>query len=434
MAFFMRKMISILMISTLLMVIPQGKLIASQEENVEELSQAAQEEDVEELSQAVQDDVVPQTLKDSELYSKSAALIDGSTKRVLYGKEESTPLANASTTKILTCIVALEAGVISDTTTASSRAVGQAKVRLGLEEGTEYKFKDLLYCLMLESYNDCAVAIAEHVAGSVEAFAEMMNKKALEIGCIDTYFITPNGLDDENENGFHHTTAEDLCRIMAYCSWDSPKSAEFCEITQTMSYSFENNGRSYTASNHNQLFSKIEGVVSGKTGFTADAGYCYVASFERSGKKMCLALLGCGWPNNKTYKWSDSLKLLGYGLTNYDLENIYETPFLECREVFEGIASNCSLSNWRQTCYLEGKLEGEKELIYLVSLDDTISRQVQWKEDLTAPIEEGDILGYYLICINEECVYSEPIRAEISVEKWCFSMFFERVCKEFLLY
>lgn len=428
MAFFMRKIISLLIIFVLLTG-GAGRFVSASQENTERAETVQGTGRFEESEGTAE-----MSLTDSELYSKSAALMDGSTKRVLFGKEESIPLANASTTKILTCIVALEAGVLSDTTMVSSRAVRQPKVRLGMTEGTEYKIKDLLYCLMLESFNDCAVAIAEHVAGSVEEFAQMMNQKALEIGCQDTYFITPNGLDDENENGFHHTTAEDLCRIMAYCSWDSPKAAEFCEITQTMSYSFENNGNSYTASNHNQLFSKIHGVVSGKTGFTADAGYCYVASFERDGKKMCLALLGCGWPNNKNYKWADSLKLLEYGLTNYKLENIYEPPFLEKQAVLEGISLSSTISNWRQNCYLDGYIEAEPELNYLVSLDDAVSYEVQWKEEMTAPIEEGEILGYHLIFMNEECVYSEPIKAGRSVEKWSFFVFFELVCKEFILF
>lgn len=374
------------------------------------------------------------TLKPSELYSKSAVLMDGSTKRVLYGKEQSIPLANASTTKIMTCIVALEAEVFSDSTTASSRAVRQPKVRLGMKEGTKYQIKDLLYCLMLESYNDCAVAIAEHVAGSVEAFAVMMNEKALEIGCKDTYFITPNGLDDKNEISFHHTTAEDLCRIMAYCSWESPKSEEFCQITQTMSYSFENDGKSYAISNHNQLFNKIEGVVSGKTGFTADAGYCYVVSFERDGKKMCLALLGCGWPNNKNYKWADSLKLLEYGLTNYEIKNIYEEPFLEKQLVLDGISPSISLSNWRQNCYIEVNLEETSgKLEYLVSQNDTISHEIEWKEKIEAPIEAGEVLGYHHIFMNEAWVYTENLVADISIEKWDFSRFFVLSWQEFFM-
>ncbi|MBR4026907.1 MAG: D-alanyl-D-alanine carboxypeptidase, partial [Lachnospiraceae bacterium] len=151
------------------------------------------------------------------LYAYAYALTDGVTGRVLEGEDENVPMANASTTKILTCIVTLEHGNLEDMVTVSKNAVTQPKVRLGMTEGNTYPLLDLLYGLMLESYNDCAVAIAEHIAGSVEAFAELLNQKAKEIGCKDTYFITPNGLDAEDEHGFHHTTASDLCQMMAYC-------------------------------------------------------------------------------------------------------------------------------------------------------------------------------------------------------------------------
>ena len=123
------------------------------------------------------------------MYSKSYALLDADTGRLLVGKEEDNPMSNASTTKILTCIVALENCDLQDVATVSANAASQPRVRLGMKEGEQYPLKDMLYGLMLESYNDCAVVIAEHVAGSVEAFADMMNKKASEIGCKDTYFI-----------------------------------------------------------------------------------------------------------------------------------------------------------------------------------------------------------------------------------------------------
>ena len=126
--------------------------------------------------------------------------------------------------------------------------------------------------------------------------------------------------------------------------------------------------------------------------------------------------------------------MLEYGLTNYKLENIYEPPFLEKQAVLEGISLSSTISNWRQNCYLDGYIEAEPELNYLVSLDDAVSYEVQWKEEMTAPIEEGEILGYHLIFMNEECVYSEPIKAGRSVEKWSFFVFFEIVCKEFILF
>ena len=155
------------------------------------------------------------------MYSGSYALMDGDTGRVLVGKQQTNPMANASTTKILTCIVTLENCDLDEVVSVSANAAAQPKVHYGMKEGEQYPLRELLYGLMLESFNDCAVAIAEHVAGSEAGFAEMLNAKAKEIGCKDTYFITPNGLDAENESGFHHTTAEDLCRIMAYCTWES---------------------------------------------------------------------------------------------------------------------------------------------------------------------------------------------------------------------
>ena len=110
--------------------------------------------------------------------------------------------------------------------------------------------QDLWYGLMLESYNDCAYAIAEHVAGSAEKFAALMNEKAKKIGCTDSHFVTPNGLDAKDEQGEHHTTAYDLCRIMSYCAWKSPVSKQFLEVTQTRSHTFQSlEGTGYAVSN-----------------------------------------------------------------------------------------------------------------------------------------------------------------------------------------
>ena len=146
----------------------------------------------------------------------------------------------ASTTKIMTCIVTLEQADLEDVVTVSEEAASQPKVHLGMRTGERFRLKDLLYSLMLESHNDSAVAIAEHVGGTVEEFADLMNKKAQTLGCENTYFITPNGLDATDENGSHSTTAADLARIMSYCITESPKKEEFLAITGTPSYSFSN--------------------------------------------------------------------------------------------------------------------------------------------------------------------------------------------------
>ena len=242
--------------------------------------------------------------KESELYAKSAVLMDADSGRILYEKNGYEALANASTTKILTCIVALENCDLDSQVTVSSYAASQPKVHLGMREGQTFILKDLLYGLMLESYNDCAVAIAEYIAGDVKGFAQMMNDKAKEIGCEDSYFITPNGLDGKDETSFHHTTAADLAKIMRYCIKISPKTAEFLEITRTSQHSFSDmDGTStYCCNNHNAFLQMMDGALSGKTGFTGTAGYCYIGALEREGRTYIVALLACGWPNNKTYK------------------------------------------------------------------------------------------------------------------------------------
>ncbi len=246
----------------------------------------------------------------SELYAKSACLMDCDSGRVLFGKEADTPLPMASTTKIMTCILALEKteNPAEQVVTASANAAAQPKVHLGVSEGQQFYLGDLLYSLMLESHNDAAVMIAEGVAGSVEEFARQMNEKAQEIGCTDTHFVTPNGLDASDEGGAHHTTASDLARIMRYCISQSPKAAEFLAITQTTSYSFWDLEQKsvFDCNNHNAFLSMMDGALSGKTGFTAQAGYCYVGAVKQDDRCFIVALLACGWPNNKNYKWSDT--------------------------------------------------------------------------------------------------------------------------------
>ena len=181
-----------------------------------------------------------QTKDELNLYAQSAVLMDASTGRILYGKNEDLVRPMASTTKIMTCIVALEYGNLSDTVTASQKAASQPKVHLGVYKGETFTLKDLLYSLMLESHNDAAMMIAEHVGGSMEEFAELMNQKAKDLGCNNTYFITPNGLDAKEEKDGqvkeHSTTAADLAKIMNYCIGQSPKKEEFLEITGTQSY------------------------------------------------------------------------------------------------------------------------------------------------------------------------------------------------------
>ena len=142
--------------------------------------------------------VTDSEMRPSELYARYAVLMDAATGRVLFSKSGDTEAPMASTTKIMTCILALENGNLSDEVSVSGNAVSQPEVKLGMTEGQHFLLKDLLYSLMLESHNDTAVAIAEQISGSVDGFADLMNSKAEELGCTSTYFITPNGLDAQD--------------------------------------------------------------------------------------------------------------------------------------------------------------------------------------------------------------------------------------------
>lgn len=373
-------------------------------------------------------------LSASELYSKSCALIDGASGRLLYGKSETDTMANASTTKIMTCIIALESGCGNDVVTVSANAAAQPKVHLGMSEGDQFYLMDLLYGLMLESYNDCAVAIAEHVAGSVEAFAKMMNEKAEELGCQNTHFVTPNGLDSEDAGGEHHTTAYDLCLIMRYCAWDSAASDTFLELTQTRSYSFCGlDGSSYSLSNHNNLLDMLDCAITGKTGYTAKAGYCYVAAVEEGGRRFCIALLACGWPNNKNYKWADAKKLFGYGMDYYHLYTGDASALdLESIRVGSG-CKNKTLEEWGKRASLKLYVDNGSDTLTFLKADwDEAKVEKQFTDRVSLPVKEGDVLGKINYWIGDQVIYTYDICAAEEIHVWDLPSFVRAVWKEFI--
>lgn len=372
-----------------------------------------------------------ESLNENELYAKAAVLMDGESGRILYEKNGYEAMANASTTKILTCILTLEKGDLDSTAEASARAASAPKVRMGMKEGQKFYLKDLLYALMLESYNDCAVAIAEHIAGSVEDFAKLMNNKAKEIGCKDTYFITPNGLDAKDEKGFHHTTAADLALLMRYCIKESPMAEEFLEITRTPDYIVTeiNNGASYSCCNHNAFLQMMDGALSGKTGFTGNAGYCYIGAVERDGKTYIAALLACGWPNNKTYKWADMKKIIQYGIDNFYQLSIAEVAIDETKLlpllVENGQGARIGSDTYVELQVKEGEVPGK------IMLKNSVETEVTYQlaPKLTAPVSTGTYVGKVVITADDETLWEYQIVtkgevAEINF-KWCFEKVWE---------
>lgn len=373
------------------------------------------------------------------LYAQSAVLMDADSGRILFSKNGQEERAMASTTKIMTCILALENGNLDDTVTASAYAASQPEVHLGVREGEQFCLRDLLYSLMLESHNDAAVVIAEHVGIDVPGFADMMNEKARELGCEHTHFVTPNGLDGTDDGGTHHTTAEDLARIMKYCIMDSPQKKAFLEITGTENYSFADvgGGRSFSCYNHNAFLKMMEGALSGKTGFTGEAGYCYVGALQREERTFIVSLLACGWPNNKGYKWADTKKLMTYGIEAFHYRDIHQETETAEITVLNGIPNESRLNGKSSVCTEVQNSAADTE-VFLLRDDETVEISIEEKPQLTAPVFQGESVGKVVYRIGDEVLLTETIVTAESVNVrdfvWCaeqimHQFFYSLACK-----
>ena len=352
-----------------------------------------------EISIRVQAEGTPENL-----YARSAVLMDADTGRILFGKNDNEVMPMASTTKIMTLLVTLEHADLDEIVEVSARAASMPDVQLHIREGERYRLQDLCYSLMLESHNDSAVAIAEHVGGTVEGFAAMMNQKAKHLGCYHTYFITPNGLDAEDEHGKHSTTARDLARIMRCCI----KNETFLSITREPSWTFTDmdGNRSFTVQNKNAFLQMMEGALTGKTGFTNEAGYCYVGALERGEKRLITVVLACGWPNHKTWKWMDTKALMNYGLEDYHKERVgSDRMALESVSVTDGQKEKVEILT-------DAALED-----FLLKEDDEFTMEVLVPDVLKAPVQAGELVGSVAYYINGQIVDLFPVYTASEVKK-----------------
>ncbi len=352
-----------------------------------------------EISIRVQAEGTPENL-----YARSAVLMDADTGRILFGKNDNEVMPMASTTKIMTLLVTLEHADLDEIVEVSARAASMPDVQLHIREGERYRLQDLCYSLMLESHNDSAVAIAEHVGGTVGGFAAMMNQKAKHLGCYHTYFITPNGLDAEDEHGKHSTTARDLARIMRCCI----KNETFLSITREPSWTFTDmdGNRSFTVQNKNAFLQMMEGALTGKTGFTNEAGYCYVGALERGEKRLITVVLACGWPNHKTWKWMDTKALMNYGLEDYHKETVgSDRMALEPVSVMDGQKEKVEILT-------DAALED-----FLLKEDDEFTMEVLVPDILKAPVQAGELVGSVAYYINGQIVDLFPVYTVSEVKK-----------------
>ncbi len=339
----------------------------------------------------------PQNLKESDLQGEAAIVLDEASGRVLFEKNPDEKLYPASTTKVMTCLLALEYGHLNDIVTIPKEAskVPKDSSLVPVTPGEKMPFIDLLYGLMMHSGNDAAVAVAVIVAGSMDNFVAMMNQRARDLGCENTHFANPHGYHDET----HYTTARDLATITR----EAMKNETFREIVATKSYTMSATEKreKLKLATTNAMFVKTSPYyyqyeVGVKTGYHSKAGQCFVGAAEKDGAMLISTTL----KSTKNGKWTDTKRLMEYGFAQfktYDFDDIYKANPLyatiknaDSEDEGNGLVEltvvpGGSISNYKITCLPDDLNQASKDLMSKVT--------VQYSNNLVAPIREGDILG-----------------------------------------
>ncbi|MDD2648305.1 MAG: D-alanyl-D-alanine carboxypeptidase [Eubacteriales bacterium] len=327
----------------------------------------------------------------------SAVIIEETTGRVLYEQNMSARRPMASTTKVMTALVALENSSLDETVTASKNASGVPGTSIYLSIGESLTMREMLYGLMLASGNDAAVAIAEHIGGSVDGFAEMMNARAAELGLSNTCFLTPHGLPKDG----HYTSAYDLAMIAR----EAMKSEVFREIVGTRRGRIPWHGREYERIliNKNKLLAGYSGATGIKTGYTKAAGRCLVFSAEREGLSLIGVVLNCpDW-------FSDAQSLLDSVFLKTEMaEFISEGEEIRSVSVENGVSDSLSVIAGGRLAY--PLLDGEDYPSVLIDLPPSFP----------APIYQGQSVGMVSLEMNGRIVARVPIIAEESVAERTF--------------
>ena len=318
-----------------------------------------------------------------------ACVLDIATNRVLYSKDADKKLPMASTTKIMTAILAIELGNMDDVVTVSPNASGVEGSSIYLEVGEQLKLRDLLYGLMLSSGNDAAVAIAEHIGGSVENFVGLMNAKAKELGANNTHFVTPNGLHDEN----HYTTAYDLALIASYAM----KNAEFAKIVSTQYYSipWPNHKWDRVFKNKNKILWQYEGGIGIKTGFTKKAGRCLVSAAEQNGMKIVCVVLNC------SDFFKDSMSLMDEAYDKYERVPLFVSgSYLDTINIKNGIEKT-----------LDVYVEKDISLTLTKEEYERIKCTISIPDNIKAPITSNTPVGTIEIRLDGELLSTQQLYA-----------------------
>ena len=347
--------------------------------------------------------------------SRRYIVYDRISKSMIIGKNEDVKSAMASTTKIMTTIVILEKADLNEKVTVSAKAGGTGGSRLGLERGDKASVRDLLYGLMLRSGNDAAVALAEHVGGSVKEFAELMNEKATELGLTNTHFVTPHGLDDAN----HYTTALELAKLTDY-AMDNETFAKIVGTTTTTIYI---NNQPRQINNTNELLGVLNGVVGVKTGFTNNAGRCLVTETKRNNMDIITIVLGADTKKDRT---KDSVNLIEYTFSKYKMYNL-EEQIIEEFNKWKNI-------NEKRILIIKGKQSNPKLALGAIEKatipicdNDKIEYSINALTEAEAPVEQWNVMGTLTVKLNGKILENIDIVNVNEVQKRDWKDYFKIV-------
>ena len=389
-----KKVIKIMIVLTLVFVLPVFQVYADDENELEEV--VIKEEEKQEIEASASSDTKP------TINSRRYAIYDRLSGRCIYGKDENKQTAMASTTKIMSIIIVVENCKLDEVVTVTSKAAGTGGSRLGLHTDDKITVNDLLYGLMLRSGNDAAVALAIHTAGSVEEFANMMNKKAEELGLVNTHFVTPHGLD----NSEHYTTAYELAVITDYAL----KNETIAKIVRTKNTTIYINGYSKQINNTNELLGNVEGVYGVKTGFTNNAGRCLVTSVKRGDLDLIIVVLGADTRKDRA---SDTMRLIEYAYKRFYVINTKEIAQKEF-ELWKQINQNRIYIDKAEN-NIELKLDEIK--IKNMASDKEPTIEINAVNYLEAPVLKDTRIGTLTVKIDDEILEEIEIRAEKEVNK-----------------
>lgn len=316
---------------------------------------------------------LPIKISAMDLSATAAVLIDADSGRILYSKNSDKIMKPASTTKIMTALIALSKAQPDEIVKVSPFAASQEGSSMYLAPGEQVSMRDLVYGLMLPSGNDAAVAIAEHISGSSDKFAQLMTQTARELGCKNTAFKNPNGLDADG----HHTTAYELAQITR----EALKNPVFCEIAATSNYT-DTSGRSF--SNHNKLLYMYDGCTGVKTGFTKKSGRTLVSSATRNGVSLIAVTL------NAPDDWNDHTKMFDLGFSSYALTHIIST-----NQPFGDLPVHGSTKPYVSAVY-------KQNISAVLSPDEAARVEISTicSDTLDAPIAVGQVLGEAVVCLD----------------------------------